>query len=255
MPSSFGTPSIAIFGETGYIFYKIEARVFTGAMRFDHKASAPIFITRLTSIRGGNHTVPIREVKQKQVGCLCCAAGDVEFVTKLPRTGYSVRNGDIIPLAVDVQNNSTRVIKMKAMIFQKVSMFVRGYENVSRKRVAEISSEPILPGNSYVWNPTNWTVPEVPPTLVGCRLLRVDYILEVSAVIPNALDLRCNISLLLGNVSSVSSEDLEHAWLGAMVAAMIREDRSSAVVRHNDKAEEENSDDHNINTSDRDPLI
>ena len=253
MPSSFGTPSIAIFGETGYIFYKIEGRVFTGAMRFDHKATAPIFITRLTSIKGRNHEVPVREVKQKQVGCLCCVAGDVEFVAKLPRTGYCVRDNDVIPLTVDVQNNSTRVIKMMARIYQKVSMFVRGHENASRKSVAEISSEPIQPGNSYVWNPTNWTVPAVPPTLAGCRILRVNYILEVSAVIPNALDLRCNISLLMGNVSSVSSEDLEHAWLGAMVAAMIRTDRSSAVVRRNE-VEEEDADDH-VNSGDRDPLI
>ena len=52
------------------------------------------------------------------------AAGDVEFVAKLPRTGYCITNDDVIPLTVDVQNNSTRAIKMKARIFKRVSMFV-----------------------------------------------------------------------------------------------------------------------------------
>ena len=255
VPSSFGTPGITIF-DTGYISYKIEGRVYTGAMRFDHKASAPIFITRLTGISGANQVAPVREVKRKQVGCLCCAAGDVEFVAKLPHTGYCVTNGDVIPLTVDVQNNSTRAIKMKARIFQRVSMFVRGYENVSRKMVAEISSKPIQPGDSYVWSPANWNVPAVPPTLLACRILRVDYILEVSAVIPNALDLSCDISLLLGNVPyGTSSEVVEYALLGALISSMIRRDRSSesAVVRHDNEVEEENFDGHD--SSERDTLI
>ena len=255
VPSSFGTPGISIC-DTGYISYKIEGRVYAGAMRFDPRASVPIPITRLTGISGANQVAPVREVKRKQVGCLCCAAGDVEFVAKLPRTGYCITNGDVIPLTVDVQNNSTRAIKMKVIIFQRVSMFVRGYENISRKKIAEISSEPILPGDSYVWSPTNWNVPAVSPTILACRILRVDYILEVSAVIPNAIDLRCDIPLLLGNVPyGRSSEDVEYALLGTLMAAMIRQDRSfeSAVARRDNKVEEENFDGHG--SSERDTLI
>ena len=108
---------------------------------------------------------------------------------------------------------------------------------------------PILPGDSYVWSPTNWNVPAVPPTLLACRILRVDYVLEVSVVIPNALDLSCDIFLLLGNVPySTSSEDLEYALLGALVhvAAMIHQDRSSeaTVVCHDNEVEEENFNGH-----------
>ena len=81
-------------------------------MQLDHKVSAPIVISP-----------SVQHVKWKQVGGLFCTAGDVEFVAKLPRTGYCVTNGDVIPLAVDVQNNSTRMIRMKTKIFREVSMF------------------------------------------------------------------------------------------------------------------------------------
>ena len=253
VPSSFGNPGIAIFGEIAYIFYKLEARAVTGAMRLNHKASAPITVSRPTSISGTNEVKPVREVERKQVGCLCCAAGDVEFVAKLPRTGFCVTNGDVIPLTVDVQNNCTRVIQMRARIFRRVTMIVRGHENSSRTDMAEISSQPIQAGASYVWNPTNWIVPELSPTLHGCRLLRVEYVLEVCAVIPNAVNLRCHIPIVLGNLPFSAAENFENFLLDSLVASLILGRTSeSAVVRRDN--EEEDADDE-CNSSERATLI
>jgi hypothetical protein len=229
VPSSFNYANPSIFRDgQGYVSYKLEARAVTGAFRFDHKASAPIYIMRLTSISGGNRATPVRQVKRKQVGCLCCAAGNVEFVAKLPRTGFCVTNRDVIPLTVDVENNSTRVIQMRARIMMCVSLFVRDHKDVSREIMAEITSEPIQPCSSYVWNPTNWIVPALTPTLLGSRMIHADYTLEVSAVIPNAINLSCDIPLLMGNLPFTSSgPNLEDALLGAIVMAMVRGRRSA----------------------------
>ena len=194
----------------------------------DHVAIAPIIIIRLTSISGQNEVKPVQQVKRKQVGCLCCAAGDVEFVAKLPRTGYCVINGDVIPLKVDVQNNSTRVIRMRAKIIKRVWRFVRSNSNVSSQSVAKISSEPIQPGASYTWNPTDLIVPATPPTLLGSRILRVDYVLEVSAVIPKALNASCNIPLFLGNLPYMTSANIERAILDAIVKALLLSRASTA---------------------------
>ena len=187
-------------------------------------------------------------MKRKQVGCLFCAAGDVEFIAKLPRTGYCVTNGDVIPLSVNVQNNSTRTIKMKARIFRQVWFFLRERKRFSKMNVAEISSEPIQPGTPYVWNPANWIVPALTPTLHGARMIRVKYILEVSAVIPNALNLSCDISLLMGNLPFESSRNLQ---LGATV-----EDRSLAlnVSTHHSVFDGEDYEDE-CNSSERHKLI
>ena len=252
IPSSFGHQNTSVFNNgCAYISYEVEGRAVTGAFRFDHKASAPIFITRLTSISGPNQVIPVQEVKRKQVGCLCCAAGDVEFVAKLPRTGFCVTNCDVIPLMVNVQNNSTRVIRMKAEIMKRVALFVQDNENISWNSVADIYSEPIQPGASHVWNPANWIVPVLSPTLLGSGIINVDYVLEVSAVIPNAINLRCSIPLVMGNLPCVSSaESVEHAALRDAIVRSLGQSRASVNFGCNN---EENFDDHN--SSERDTLI
>ena len=233
-----------------YISYKIQACAETGLFQINYEDSATIYISRPTSINGAKWTTPLSLVERKQVGCLCCAAGNVEFVAKLPRTGYCITNHDTIPLVVNVHNNSTRVIQMRAKIFQKVSMFVRWEKNVCRKTVAEIFSESIQPGDSYEWSPTNWSISRISPTIVESRILQVEYILEVSAVIPKALNLRCNIPLLMGNQPYTSSDGLERALLGAIMAVMLQS-RTSASSRND--VEEEELNDHN--SSERDTLI
>ena len=247
VPSSFAYESTSIFNNgSAYISYKLEARAVTGAFRFDHKASAHIVIMRLMSINGEQMT-PVRQVKRKQVGCLCCAAGDVEFVVKLPRTGYCVTNRDIIPLMVDVLNNSTRVIQMNAEIMQRVTLFVRDCDKIFWEKIANISSDSISPGTSCVWNPTNWFVQGIPPTLLGCRIIHVDYILRVSAIIPNDLDLTCDIPLFLSNLPYTGLVD--RALLGAIItAAMVQ-----GAVHHitNDDAVVDDP----CNSSERDALL
>ena len=115
----------------------------------DYKDSATVYILQRTNISEANLTTPISVVKRKQLGCRCCAAGNVEFVAKLPRTGYCVTNRDTIPLVVDVQNNSRRVIELRAKIVQKISMFAPLDTNVCRRSVAVIYGLPIQPGESF----------------------------------------------------------------------------------------------------------
>ena len=227
VPTSFIYENIPSSNSSAHISYEIEARAVTGKFYVDYQDSVKINITRLTSINDANLATPVSLVKREQLGCLCVAAGNVEFVTTLPRTGYCVTNHDVIPLSVSVQNNSYsgRMIQMRVKILQKVSMFVRAActwnifcspeiystsirsiivrtnRNYCWKTLAEIYSEPIQPGISYNWNPTNLTVPQRPPTLLGSRILRIEYILEVSAVIPSALNVICSarIPLFMGN--------------------------------------------------------
>jgi hypothetical protein len=252
VPSSFNYENPSIFRNgQAYISYDLEARAVTGVFRFDHQASLRIFIMRLTSISGGNRATPIRQVKRKQVGCLCCAAGNVEFVVKLPRTGFCVTNHDIIPLTVDVENNSTRIIQMRARIMKRVSLFVQNYEDVSKEIMTEITSEPIQPHSSYMWNPTNWIVPALTPTLLGSSIIHADYILEVSAVIPNAINLSCDISLLMGNLPFASSRNLEDALLGTIVIAMVQGRRSARAPSGREAQSQDHEDDNGEDCEDK----
>ena len=182
-------------------------------------------------------------MNRKEVGYLCCAAGKVEFVAKLPRTGYNcATNDDVIPLTVDVENSSTRVIQMRARIMKWVSLFPY-LQNQSQKQVskdieAEITSESIQPHSSYVWNPTNWLVPVLTPTLFGSKVINVDYVLEVTGVIPHDTNLSCNIPLLMGNPYKTSGNlDLATLSPGANVTAAAVLHGGSSVPADNQEAQ------------------
>ena len=218
VPSSFNNHNRFNNGRQAYVSYSLEACTVTGAFRFDHRTSVPIFIMRLTSISDGNQAMPVRLVKRKEVGCLCCAAGNVQFVAKLPHTGFCVTNHDVIPLVVDAENNSTRAIQMRARIKKKISLLFRGHRDVTWEIMAEITSEPIQPRSSYVWNRADWIVPALTPTLLRSRIINVEYILEVTAVIPYAFNLSGDISLMMGNMAFESSGNVEDRRIARSVS-------------------------------------
>ena len=101
---------------------------------------------------------------------------------------------------------------------QQMSLFIRGHEDISREIMAEITSEAIQPRSSYVWNPTNWIVPALMPTFLGSRIVNVEYILEVAAVIPYALNLSGDISLMMGNLAFESSGNVEDRRLARSIS-------------------------------------
>ena len=176
----------------------------TGPFRSDDKTAAEIVIQRETSFRRETQA-PVRQVERRQIGCLCCYAGNVEFITKVPRTGYHV--ADKIPLTVDIENSSTKAIRMEAEIVQKIAFFVYSHDYTSIDTVASVSSDPISPGDTITWSPDNLVVPAVPPTLEGCRIINVEYKLSVVAILVDSLDPVCNmmIPLFLGTISHTNS--------------------------------------------------
>ena len=257
MPSSFLFENVPASNSSASISYEVEGRAVTGRSYVDYEDSIKVYVTNPANrISDARWITPVSLVKRKQVGFLCCAAGDIEFIAKLPRTGYDVTNDDVLSLAVDVQNNSTRVIDMKAEILQTVTMYAQDEfqtrpfrENRCCKTLAEAYSQPIQPGNSYKWNAINWTIPRLPPTLVGCRVVCVEYVLLVSAIIPNATKMICNIPLFMGKLPYAGTR-LEG---GAMVPVVIQGYRPSAGIYH-DIGEENRSVDL-YSSSERDTLI
>ena len=205
VPSSFSHVNTGLFNDgQGSISYEIEGIGVTGLLRFDDRTAAEIVIQRATSIRGETQA-PVRQVKRGQVGCLCCAAGNVEFIAKVPRTGYCV--ADKIPLTVDIENSSSKEIRMEAKIVRRIAFYVYQHECTNTDTVAKVLSDPISPRDTITWSPDDLVVPRVPPTLEGCRIIEVVYKLSVVAIMPNSLDLVCDIPLFVGTISYSNSLD------------------------------------------------
>ena len=271
VPSTFSHTNTGLFNDgKGSISYELEGVGVTGLFRFDDKTAAEIVIQRETSIRGQTQA-PVRQVKRGQVGCLCCYAGNVEFIAKVPRTGYCV--ADKIPLTVDVENSSTKAIRMEAKLVRRIAFYVYSYDCTSTDTVARVSSDPISPGDTITWSPDNLVVPAVPPTLEGCRLINVEYKLSVVAIMPNSLDLVSDIPLFLGTIphtSSLGQVVLERVLLpllrqslAAGQSAQTRPTTSQAAVSHSthttsaplQNASNDDVDDHPYNFKESDALL
>ena len=146
-----------------------------------------------------------------------------------------VSNNDAIPLCVDIQNNSTRRIRMKAYIFQKITLKAHDSTNVINKTLASVSSNPIKSGASITWKP-DFIVPQLPPTLLDCRFIVVEYFLRVKSDIAFSLSVPnhwCDIPLTLGSVpyeheaTPLDPQALAAALLPAIPSATVVEVHSA----------------------------
>ena len=194
-------------GTFGYIRYQVLGRIGTGLFRFDQRINAPIQVCQILNVNQPQYLTPVRQVKQKQVGCLFCVSGNVEFTVNIPRTGFCI-NRDRIPLSVVVENGSGRSVTMHAEISKLVTFYARGSRRFSRNTVALIGSEIILPHSTEVWNPENFVVPMIEPTLVSSRIINVEYVLKVSAVISYAINPSIQIPVMMGNVPFQGSAEV-----------------------------------------------
>ena len=158
-----------------------------------------IQVCQIIDINQPHFLIPVQQTQHKQVGCLCCVSGNIEFTVNIPRTGFCI-NGDSIPLSVTVENGSGRSITMRAEISKQVTFYARGSRRFNRNTIALVGSEPILPHSTDTWNPVNFIVPMVEPTISESRIINVEYMLKVWAVVPYALNPTVRIPILLGNV-------------------------------------------------------
>ena len=159
---------------------------------------------------------------------------------------------------------------MEARLIRRIAFYVYSYDCTSTDTVARVSSDPISPGDTITWSPDNLVVPAVPPTLEGCRLINVEYELSVVAVMPNFLDLVCNILGTIPHTSSLGQVVLERVLLpllrqslAAGQTAQTRSTNSQTAVSHRthttsaplQTASNDDVDDHPYNFKESDALL
>ena len=198
-PSSFQ-------GSVGYIRYHILGRIGTGLFRFDRRINAPIQVCQVVDVNQPQVLSPVRQVQHKQVGCLCCASGNIEFTVELPRTGFCI-NGGRIPLSVMVENGCGRSITIRAEISKLITYYARGHRRFDRSTIALVGSQAVLPHSTDTWNPENFIVPMVEPTLSTAGIINIEYALKVWAIVPYAINPSVKIPILLGNVPYQGSSE------------------------------------------------
>ncbi|XP_066210973.1 arrestin domain-containing protein 4 isoform X1 [Saccopteryx leptura] len=141
---------------------------------------------------------PVLKTQEKMVGCWFFTSGPVSLSAKIERKGYC--NGEAIPIYAEIENCSSRLIVPKAAIFQTQTYVASGKTKTVRHMVANVRGNHIASGTTDTWNGKMLKIPPVTPSILGCRLIRVDYSLAVYIHIPGAKKLMLELPLVIGTI-------------------------------------------------------
>ena len=184
-------------GSVGSITYALHGLIKTGMLHRDHKISVPLMVNRITDINLPQLLIPVCRSRKKHVGFFCLGS-DVEFTVSLSRTGFCI--GHKLPLTVSVVNGSSRRIKIRASIQRYCSYYAQGHTRNDKRKLASVITPHIAPHSQQTVNIDDLHVPMVEPSFDGSQIIKMMYILKVTAVIPWAKNSSVTQPIKLGNV-------------------------------------------------------
>ena len=190
-------------GTVGSIKYTVEARVVKdGLLKMDTTAIALINVANVVTVDRPELMQPAAMEVRKTICCLCCASAPIVITARIPRTGFCIGH-DRIPVEVSVENGSNRTIQqIQASIHKNVVYTAQGRHRYDTRSFQIVDSQPIGAHNSTVFRPEPIPIPSdsIIPTLTNCGIISVNYFLQVTAVIPWAVNPHINIPIIIGNV-------------------------------------------------------
>ncbi|XP_061098470.1 arrestin domain-containing protein 2-like isoform X3 [Conger conger] len=173
--------------------------------------------------------------------------GQVSVTAKIDRKGYTP--GEVIPVFAEFENSTSRAVVPRACLTQVQTFIARGTSKQKRSVVTELCGGVVLPRSRESWHGHALSIPPVGPSILHCRIIRVEYILLVTVDLPGVSKLSLELPLVMGTIplhpfrshtSSVSSQySLDPEWL-RMVAPDQPESPPdySSIVSEEDEAEQ-----------------
>ena len=198
----FMLPSNALASFKGQYYGKIEyvvrGRIKTGhLLQRDPRTEVVIQVNRTRDVNLPEFAAPAYQSAQKQVGC-CCFASSLEHTANVTQTGFSI--GSNVPVSVNVVNGSSRRIRMRASIKKLVLYYAQGHVRSERKKLVFVISPDIAPHSQHSWSVDDLVVPTTEPSFEGSEIIKMQYIVKVTALIPWARNSSVSIPITIGNV-------------------------------------------------------
>lgn len=185
-------------GQYGKIEYVLCGHIKTGhLLQRDQKTEEQIRVNIIRDVNLPEFAVSAHQTAQKQVGC-CCFASSLEHTADVPRTGFSI--GSNVPVTVNVVNGTSRRIRMRASIKKVVVYYAKGNSRRERKKLVSVVSPDIAPHSQHSWSMADFVVPSTEPSFEGCAIIKMQYIVKVTAMIPWARNSSVSIPITIGNV-------------------------------------------------------
>ncbi|KAM4709175.1 arrestin domain-containing protein 2 isoform 2-T2 [Discoglossus pictus] len=156
---------------------------------------------------------PQAGTKEKTAHAWYCNLGQVSVTAKIDRKGYTP--GEVIPIFAEIDNCTSRTVMPKAAIIQSQTFIARGTMKQKKAVVATLAGDSVLPGKRESWHGRALKIPPLGPSIMQCRIIRVEYSLKVCVEIPGSSKLLLELPLVIGTIplhpfgsrsSSISSQ-------------------------------------------------
>ncbi|XP_038633187.1 arrestin domain-containing protein 2-like isoform X1 [Scyliorhinus canicula] len=141
---------------------------------------------------------PQAGTKEKLARVWYCNLGHVSLTAKIERKGYTP--GEVIPIFAEVDNCCSRTVTPKAAIVQIQTFIARGTMKLKKSVVATLQGEGVAPRKRGSWHGRPLKIPPVSPSLLQCRVIRVEYMLRVYVEIPGTSKLSLELPLVIGTI-------------------------------------------------------
>ena len=191
LPSSFE-------GGTGHIRYLVEGKV-DRPWKFDHTIRKPFTVMEVIDVNLPQYTIAQSGEKQKQIGCLCCIAGNLNMQASIDRSGYCP--GELIHLTASCDNDSTRKMDcMRATLIQHITYHASdGSTTGCSKKIARYEGEKIPKKGQDSWNNQPFLIPPLPPT-INTHPVSVCYEFKFQISVPWGFDPKISFNVTMGTV-------------------------------------------------------
>uniref|UniRef100_A0AAY5EPA0 Arrestin C-terminal-like domain-containing protein n=1 Tax=Electrophorus electricus TaxID=8005 RepID=A0AAY5EPA0_ELEEL len=125
---------------------------------------------------------PQAGTKEKMARIWYRNAGQVTVTAKIDRKGYTP--GEVIPVFAEFDNSTSRSVLPKAYITQTQTFIARGTMKQKRAVVATLCGDAVGARRRESWHGRAIKIPPVGPSILQCRIIRVEYALKVSLALP-----------------------------------------------------------------------
>ncbi|XP_030639368.1 arrestin domain-containing protein 2 isoform X1 [Chanos chanos] len=164
---------------------------------------------------------PQAGTKEKVARAWYCNFGQVSITAKIDRKGYTP--GEVIPVFAEFDNSTSRTVVPKAYITQTQTFIARGTMKQKRSVVATLCGDAVGARRRETWHGRAIKIPPVGPSILQCRIIKVEYTLKVCLDVPGTSKLCLELPLVMGTIplhpfgsrtSSVSSQySVNLEWL------------------------------------------
>ncbi|XP_048028236.1 arrestin domain-containing protein 2 isoform X2 [Chanodichthys erythropterus] len=156
---------------------------------------------------------PQAGTKEKMARIWYRNCGQVSITAKIDRKGYTP--GEVIPVFAEFDNSTSRSVVPKAFITQTQTFIARGTMKQKRAVVATLCGDIVGPHRRETWHGRAIKIPPVGPSILQCRIIKVEYMLRVCVDVPGTSKLSLELPLVMGTIplhpfgsrtSSISSQ-------------------------------------------------